>query len=251
MSAKIDLTAEVRAGSGKRASRRIRQENKVLATVYGANKDPMAIALDHHKVNKALENEAFYSSILTLTVNNQAEKVVIKAIQRHPSKPRILHMDFFRINPKEKLTMHIPLHFLGETLTPGVKAGGVISHFMNEVEVRCLPADLPEFIEVDLSQLEMDQYVHLADLNLPQGVELAVFTQGKVDEQHNRPVANVHMPHIIKEPEIVAPVSPEVEATRVSAEPKAEEGAEKGEKGAGEKAKAPSEKSSEKKEKEK
>lgn len=248
MSAKIDLTAEVRAASGKRASRRLRYENKVLATVYGANKDPMAIALDHHKVNKALENEAFYSSILNLTINNQAEKVVVKAIQRHPSEPKILHMDFFRIDPKTKLTMHIPLHFTGENLTPGVKAGGVISHFMNEVEIRCLPADLPEFIEVDLSQLEMDQYVHLADLKLPQGVELVAFAHGKVDEQHNRPVANVHMPHIIKEPEITAPISPEVEATRVAAEPKAEEGAEKAEKG-GEKAKAGSEKLAEKKEK--
>ena len=214
MTAKIDLTAEARPATGKRASRRFRTTDKVLATVYGAKKDPATIMLDHNKVSKALENEAFYSSILTLNINNQAEKVVVKAIQRHPSKPKILHMDFFRINPNEKLTMHIPLHFSGEAAAPGVKAGGVVSRFMNEVEVRCLPADLPEFIEVDVSKLEMDQYVHLEDLKVAANVEIVALAHGD-----NKPVANVHMPHIIQEPvEEAAPVSPEVEATRVSAD---------------------------------
>lgn len=219
MSVKIDLAAESRPATGKRPSRRFRRDDKVLATVYGAGKDPMSVMLDHHKVSKALENEAFYSSILTLNINNQAEKVVVKAIQRHPFKPKIQHMDFYRINPKEKLTMHIPLHFEGETVAPGVKAGGVVSRFMNEIEVRCLPADLPEFIKVDVSKLGMDEYVHLADVQLPAGVEIIALTHGD-----NKPVANVHMPHIIQEPiEEAAPVSPEVEAIKVSAEAKTEE----------------------------
>jgi large subunit ribosomal protein L25 len=219
MSAKIQLEAELRTQTGKRDSRRMRDiNNKVIGTLYGANKDPLAIALDHFKINKALENEAFYSSILTLTINGQAEKVVIKAIQRHPSKPKILHMDFFRINPKEKLTMHIPLHFIGEDISIGVKEGGVVSHFMNEVEIRCLPADLPEFIDVDLSKTGMNQYVHLTDLKLPQGVELTALIHGKIEE-HNRPVAHVHMPQLIKEEPVEAvAISPEVEATRVSGE---------------------------------
>lgn len=224
MTAKIDLTAEPRQETGKRASRRFRHADKVLATVYGAQKDPQAIMLEHHKVKKALENEAFYSSILTLNVNNQAEKVVVKAIQRHPSKPRITHIDFFRINPKEKLTMHIPLHFLSENVNPGVKAGGVVSRFMNEVEVRCLPADLPEYIEIDLSALEMNQYVYLMDIKLPANVELVALAHSKAEE-NNAPVAHVHLPHIIKEPEITEPLSPEVEATRVSAEKPEEAGA--------------------------
>lgn len=232
MAAKIDLSAETRTETGKRPSRRFRRKlDKVVATVYGAQKAPQAILLDHNKVTKAMENEAFYSSIITLNIGNNAEKVVIKAIQRHPAKPKILHMDLFRINPKEKLTMRIPLHFTGETQAPGVKAGGVISHNLTEVEIRCLPSDLPEYIEVDLSNLELNQYVHLSDLKLPSGVELVAFLHGDVEE-HNAPVANAHPPHVIKEPiESEAPLSPEVEATRVSAEKAPEEGAEGGKEG--------------------
>lgn len=225
MAAKIELHAESRTETGKRASRRFRHNNKVLGTVYGAQKDPQAIILDHHKVAKAMENEAFYSSILTLNIGNQSEKVVIKAIQRHPAKPKVMHMDLFRINPKEKLTMHVPLHFSGEEKAPGVVAGGVISHYITEVELRCLPADLPEFIAVDLSQLELNASVYLTDLKLPQGVELVALLHGDA-EAHNQPVANAHPPHVIQEPVETEPLSPEVEATRVSADKAPEEGAE-------------------------
>jgi large subunit ribosomal protein L25 len=233
MSAKIELSAQPRAQTGKRASRRFRKQDHVLATLYGAQKQPSSVTLEHHKVLKALENEAFYSSILTMHFNNEAEKVVVKAIQRHPSLPRILHMDFLRINPKEKLTMQIPLHFTGDNVAPGVKAGGVISHLMNEIEVRCLPADLPEFINVDLSHLEMDQSVYLADLKLPAGVEIMAFTHGKAEE-HNKPVANVHMPHIIEEPiETEAPQSAEVESIKVASDKERAEAAEAPKEGKG------------------
>lgn len=230
MAAKIELHAQTRYEIGKRASRRLRRTDKVIGTVYGAHKAPAAITVEHHKLLKAMENEAFYSSILTLNLDNTPEKVVIKALQRHPSKPRVQHVDFLRINPNEKLSMHIPLHFLGEDAAPGIKAGGVISHFMNEVEVRCLPADLPEYIEVDLSRLEMNDSVHLADLKLAKGVELVDFMHGHVEE-HNKPVANLHAPHIIQEPiPTEAPVAAEVEAIRVSAEKPEEAAAEGGKK---------------------
>jgi large subunit ribosomal protein L25 len=220
MATKIELFAETRNESGKRASRRLRHTNKVLATVYGAGKEPANVSMEHHKVSKALENEAFYSSILTLTIGGQPEKVVIKAIQRHPSKPKVLHMDFYRINPKEKLNMQVPLHFLGETASPGVKAGGVISHLMTDVEIRCLPDNLPEFIEVDLSGLELDKKVHLSDLKLATTLELVAFLHGGNIEENDQVIAHAHMPHIHEEPvetEVVAP-SPEVQATRVASD---------------------------------
>lgn len=218
MAVKFDLSAEPRIQTGKRASRRFRTQDRVLATVYGAEKDPQSITLDHNKILKAMEKEAFYSSILNLNLNDQVEKVVIKAIQRHPSRPRILHMDFLRINLKEKLTMHIPLHFNNEATSPAVKAGGVISHYITEVEVRCLPSDLPEYIEVDLSGIEMNQTIYLTDLKLASGVELVELSHGAVEE-HNKPVANAHPPHVMKEPiETTAPVSAEVEAIRVASD---------------------------------
>lgn len=233
MAAKINLTAEERLKTGKRASRRLRRGDKVIATIYGAQKPPASIKLEFKNVLKALEDPAFYSSILTLHVDKQPEeKVVVKAIHRHPYKSQIIHMDFLRIDPKEKLTMMVPLSFKGETLAPGVKAGGVVSRLINEIEIRCLPADLPENIEVDLSGLEMGQYFYLSNLKLPTGVELIAFTHGNVEE-HNQPIANVHEPHVIKEPEVPAePVSAEVAATRVAsdkekAEQQAAEAAEK------------------------
>ena len=230
MAAKIELQAKTRSEIGKRASRRLRNTNLVIGTLYGAHKNPTSITVEHHKLLKAMENEAFYSSILTLHLDSTPEKVVIKDLQRHPSKPRVQHVDFLRINPNEKLSMHIPLHFMGEEGAPGVKVGGgVVSHFMNEVEIRCLPADLPEYIEVDLSKLELDDTVHLSDLKLPKGVELVDFMHGNV-EDHNKPVANVHMPQLIQEPiPTEAPVATEVEAIRVSAD-KPEEAAAEGKK---------------------
>lgn len=225
--AQISLNAEERLKTGKRASRRLRHGNKVVATVYGAQKPPASIQLDFNNVAKAMQDPVFYSSIVTLQVSKKPEeKVVVKAIHRHPYKSQIIHMDFLRIDPKEKLTMLVPLSFKGENQAPGIRTGGVVSRFINEVEVRCLPADLPENIEVDLSHLEMDQYVYLTDLKLPNGVELIAFTHGNIQE-HNQPVANVHLPHIIKEPEVPAePISAEVASIRVASDKEKAEQAE-------------------------
>ena len=173
MSNEFTLTAVTRQDVGKGASRRLRRlEDKVPAVVYGAEQDAVSLELEHRFVIKALENEAFYSHILALSVDGKKEKVVLKALQRHPSKARILHMDFLRVSAKEKLTMQVPLHVLGEEVAPGVKLeGGNVSRLMTSVEVSCLPGDLPEFLEIDISELKMGESIHLSDIRLPKGVE--------------------------------------------------------------------------------
>src|SRR3990167_7991682 len=137
MSVSFEFEAQARTATGRPAARRLRLEDKVPAIVYGAGKDPMPISLSHNKVIKALEHEAVYSHILTLNIDNNAEKVVLKALMRHPVKPRILHMDFLRINTKEKLTIRVPLHFLGEAKAPGLKDGGVLSKLITHFDVSC------------------------------------------------------------------------------------------------------------------
>ncbi len=189
MAISFELEAQTREDRGKGASRRLRRKEQVPAILYGAGKEATALALDHNQVIVALQNEGFYTRILTLKVGKDSEKVILKALQRHAYKPRILHMDFLRIKADEKLKMHIPLHFIGTELAPGVKEGGLLSHLISDVEVSCLPADLPEFIEVDVSNLALDQLLHLSELKLPAGVEL-------VSLSHDRdlPVASIHIP---------------------------------------------------------
>ncbi len=152
----FELIAELREFTGKSAARRMRRfEDKVPGTVYGAGKAPQSITLLQKDLLKALESESTFSSILTLKVGDKKQKVILKALQRHHTKPKIVHIDFQRIKASEKLIMNVPLHFLGEDDCPGVEAGGVVSHLQSEVEIRCLPADLPEYIEVDLSHLQL------------------------------------------------------------------------------------------------
>lgn len=191
------FVGEPRTQSGKGAIRRLRREDKVPAIVYGGDKAPEPIMLAHNDVMNTLSQEAIFSHILTLKIGQQAEEmVIIKGLQRHIYKPRILHMDFQRIKATEKITMRIPIHFLGENLCPGTKQGGVISHLRTELEIRCLPANLPQFIEIDVSQLQLDQAIHLSDLKLPEGVELATAI---VDEEHNISIVNVAVPRVSKE----------------------------------------------------
>src|SRR5262249_15540365 len=151
----FELTAEIRKQAGKGENRRLRRvDERIPAIIYGAGKESQPISISHRHITAALKNQAFYSHILTLNVNGAQEKVVLKALQRHPYKPRILHADFLRISATEKLYMNVPIHFINEENAPGVKlSGGMISRLMNEIEVRCFPADLPEHIEVDLSTL--------------------------------------------------------------------------------------------------
>ncbi len=209
-SIKFELEAEVRADKGKGASRRLRHTNKVPAVVYGAGEPAVSLILNHDKVINALANEAFYSRILTLSIAKKDEKVILKAVQRHPAKPRVQHMDFLRIRADQKLHMHIPLHFIGEDKAPGLKEGGVFSHNINDVEISCLPANLPEYIEIDVSNMILNQTIHLSELKLPQDVTLVAFSHGV--EGHDLPVVSLHIPRIIEEEPIAAPAAETPEA---------------------------------------
>lgn len=198
----FEVHAEARTDEGKGASRRLRHAGKVPAVVYGADKDPASVSLDHNQFIRHLAEEAFYAHILTLVVDGKKEQVVLKDLQRHPANDnKIVHADFLRIDAKHAMTMTVPLHFLGEDVAPGVKAGGQISHMISEVEVSCLPKDLPEYIEVDLSAVEMDGSVHLSELVLPKGVSLTALSHGQeealeegVRSAYDQAVASIHMP---------------------------------------------------------
>lgn len=211
----FEFEAEMRSTRGKAAARRLRLlEDKVPAVIYGTGKPPVTISLLHKNVLQALDYEAVYSRILTINLEGQAEKVVIKDMMRHPSRPRVLHMDFLRINTSEKLTMNVPLHFIGEEEAPGIKEGGVLSKLMAELEISCLPADLPEFIDVDVSALEMGDSTHLSKIKLPKGVALATEIE---DDEHDQAVANVHQPKVSEEAEEALEAA-EAEAAAAAAE---------------------------------
>jgi large subunit ribosomal protein L25 len=191
MSNQIDLVADYREDTGKGSSRRLRHEGKVPAIVYGGGRPPRNIMLNEASLLRQVQNESFFSSILTVKVGDRAQACILKDIQVHPAKRRILHLDLQRIVANEKIRMEIPLHFIGEDTCPGVKLnGGTISHLITEVEISCLPANLPEFIEVDLSAMQLDDIVHLSDLKVPAEVEIIELAQG---EGHDQPVARCQM----------------------------------------------------------
>ena len=187
----VMLEAEIRSVKGKGASRRLRRlDQKVPAVLYGGDKEPVMLHLQHNKVIKALETESIYSSVFDLSVGGKNERVILKDLQRHPYKPVILHMDLQRVSAKDILVKMIPLHFINEDTAPGVKNGGMVNHSMMQVEVRCQAQHLPEFIEVDLSQMEIDDVLHLSDLKLAKGVNLAVDLK---QEGHDHPVVSIHV----------------------------------------------------------
>ena len=208
----FELSAETRESIGTGASRRLRRlENRVPAILYGAGEAPQPLSIDHNQLLRALENEAFYSHILTINLDGKPQKAVLKDLQRHPYKPRIVHLDLLRITAKEKITMSVPLHFKGETIAPGVKdAGGILARLLNNVEVRCLPDALPEYIEIDVSHLGLDESIHLSQIPLPEGVELIALTH-----EDDRPVVNIHIPRAVEEETTAAPESAEVPAINV------------------------------------
>lgn len=195
MSSEFEIIAETRTDLGKGASRRLRRlEEKVPGIIYGNDITPVSISLISKDLVKALENEAFFTHILSVSIDGKAEQAVIKDLQRHPSKGYPLHIDFQRVDADHKLHMNVPLHFLNEESCPGVKQdGGIIAHLLTEVEITCLPKDLPEFIEVDLAAISLGQTLHLTDLTLPTGVELVAFTHGN-EHDHDQPICNVHAP---------------------------------------------------------
>jgi large subunit ribosomal protein L25 len=171
MAANFIVNAEQRSDTGKGASRRLRRVGKVPGILYGAHKEPTMISMAHNELVRQLNDEAFYSNLLNLNLNGAQETVVLKDLQRHPAKPFILHVDFQRVQSDEKIRLNVPLHFVNENTCPGVKAGGAVSHQLTDVEITCLPKDLPEFIEVDMSAMNVGDALHLSELKLPDGVE--------------------------------------------------------------------------------
>ena len=223
MSDDFDLIAELREDQGKGASRRLRREGKVPAIIYGAGRAPRALAFDHNRVIQQLENESFYSSILNIKVRGKSQAAILKDLQRHPSKPVIMHMDFQRIVEDEDIKMNVPLHFVGEDVAPGVKTGGgSVSRLMNDVEIVCLPRYLPEFIEVDISELELDEHLNMSDIKLPEGVTIPALEQGP---EQDRPVVSIHVIRevVIEEEEELEPGAVPVEGEEAPEAPEAED----------------------------
>jgi len=192
------VKAELRTDSGKGASRRLRHQGKVPAVMYGAGKEPTMLTVAHNEIIRSTEDEAFFSHILTVEYNGTSEKVILKDMQRHPAKIQITHLDFQRIDETHALHVHVPLHFINEDSAPGVKMGGLVSHLMTDIEVSCLPKDLPEYLEVDVSKLELGSSIHLSEVVLPEGVTIMALTHG---EEHDLPIASVTMPRGAKEDE--------------------------------------------------
>jgi large subunit ribosomal protein L25 len=228
----IEISARKREMQGTGAARRLRRQGRVPGIVYGGEQGALNIELDHKDLYLNLRNERFHASILTLEVAGSKEQVLLRSVSMHPYRPQVQHVDFQRVLKDRKLHMKVPLHFTNAEKSPGVKdQGGVVSHVLNELDITCFPADLPEFIEVDLGNLAVGNSVHARDLSLPKGVDLAI----KKDE--NPVVATVVVPQLITEEEeaaaAAAAVAPsEIPTTEQAAEPKEGEAAAEGEKGA-------------------
>lgn len=199
---KFEIEAEAREGSGRSDSRRLRRQGRVPAIVYGGGKDPSSITLDGNSLSHQMAREAFYTSILTLKFGKNAQPVVVKEVQRHPAKSNAMHLDFQRVVEDEEITLNVPIHFIGEDVAIGVKEqGGVIEHALTDVEISCLPANLPEYLELDVSKLGLNEILHLSDLRYPEGVRSTQLTHG-----HDSPVAAIHPP---RREEAEAPVGEE------------------------------------------
>ncbi|MEC9362159.1 MAG: 50S ribosomal protein L25/general stress protein Ctc [Pseudomonadota bacterium] len=198
------VIAESRADQGKGASRRLRREGKIPAIVYGGGETPTSVSLSANEMGKHLKVEAFYSHLLTLKLDGTEQQVVLKDLQRHPVSGYATHADFQRVQADKLLRMHVPLHFKGETVAPGVKTGGgIVEHHLNQVEVECLPKDLPEYIEVDLSSMQVNESIHLSELTLPQGVTLL-----ELKHDNDQSVVSIHLPRAAIEEEAPAADAP-------------------------------------------
>jgi large subunit ribosomal protein L25 len=196
MKTSFELVAEVRAAKqGKGASRRLRTAGRVPAIMYGGHAAPATLSFDHQKLMVMLQNERFFTTLLSIKIGDQTQAAILKDIHRHPAKPAVLHLDLQRVMDDEEIRMSIPLHFKNAAIAPGVKTGGgLVSHLLSEVEVICLPKDLPESLEIDLSEMELGDTKHLADIPLPAGVSLTLLTHG-----HNDAVVSVHRPRVEEE----------------------------------------------------
>jgi large subunit ribosomal protein L25 len=200
MSNVFEFVAQARGQSGKNAARNARRQGNVPAVIYGGHQDPQMLVLNHNEVIKHLDHEAVYSHILDVTIDGKTEKAVLKGVQRNPAKFQIMHLDFMRVSMSETIKVHVPLHFVNESTSVGGKKGGVAAHSLVDVEVSCLPGALPEFIEVDLANLDIGASIHLSDLVLPAGIEIVALTHGP---EHDLPVVSM-MPGKVSQDESAA-----------------------------------------------
>ncbi len=202
----LELNATLREDQGKGASRRLRHTNVLPAIVYGGSKDPVSITLLQKDIQHKLPDESFYSQVLSLKIEGKTEDVLIRDIQHHPYKMEVMHMDFIRVDANKVVHVFSQLHFSGDDVAPGVKSeDGVVNHIITEVEVECLPKNIPEFIAVDLSEMHVGDIIHLSDLKMPEGVEVLALKQG---EEHDTAVVGMHVRKIVEEVEDDAAEAP-------------------------------------------
>lgn len=204
-----EFKAEIRGDMGKGASRRLRRQGGVPAILYGGKEEAVSLTLDHDKLINAADHEGFYSQILTLHISGKKHQAILKDLQRHPFKPKITHLDFQRVNAKEELHTNLPIHFIGEEAVK--KSGGVVVHQMNDIEIACLPKDLPEYIEIDVSGLEIGDNIHLSQITAPKGVTFVELTRG---EDHDPVLVTVSKPkaETVSDDAPEAPEAPEAES---------------------------------------
>jgi len=211
---RYEFTAFPRTTEGRGASRRMRREGKAPGIVYGGTATPQPIELDHNALIHALKNEAFHSSILSMTLDGTAQQVLLRDVQMHPFKRQVLHVDFQRVDENRRINMRVPLHFVKDEESPAVTlSGAIISHVLTEMEIACLPRDLPEFIEVDLSALAVGQSIHVSDLKLPAGVSAVTHRGG------NPVVATAVVPRAAAETEEAVPGATAAAAPAEAAKP--------------------------------
>lgn len=223
MKTAFELAAEFREEQGKGASRRLRHAGKVPAILYGGKREPRALSVNANKLGLLLDNEKFYTSIVALKVGDVTQAAIVRDLQRHPYKPMIVHIDFQRVQDDEQIRLTVPLHFVGAETCPGIKTqGGTLSHLKNDLAITCLPKDLPEYIEVDCSQLSIGSTVHTADLKLPEGVVSVDLSHGRNDV-----VVAIHAPRAAEEEAPAAAAAAPADAKKAAAPAKAAEPAKK------------------------
>jgi len=204
---KIEINAKERKSKGTGASRRLRHEGSTPGILYGGVKDAISLEIDSKELFMQFRHEAFHASILTLNLEGKKESVILRDFQMHPVRNNIQHIDFQRINENEKINVKVPFHFVNEDTAPGVKLeGGLVSHIMTEIDISCLPKDLPQYIEVDLGELAMGESIHLSEVTVPEGVELTTLT-----DENDPAITSISKPKVVVEEEVVTEASEEGE----------------------------------------